>query len=74
MKIHAFIQHGEVAEIIHPATWPDGTEIDINDRFAPAFVAQMVNITDIEPKPEIHWTYSSGEFKKPEPIPTPKDK
>ncbi len=54
MRIYAFIQDGEVVEIIPPAVGPDGNEIDINDRFTPDFVAQMVDITEIEPKPEIH--------------------
>ncbi|HAT7514565.1 TPA: hypothetical protein JAV82_002334 [Kluyvera ascorbata] len=66
MKTYAFIQNGEVAEIIQPATWPDGTEIDIKDRFAPAFVAQMVDITDLDQQPGIHWRYSGGEFTPPE--------
>lgn len=66
MKIYAFIQRGEVAEIILPATWPDGTEIDIHDRFSPEFVAQMVDITDLDPKLGLHWKYSGGEFTPPE--------
>lgn len=69
MKIYAFIQRGEVAEIIQPATWPDETEIDIKDRFTPEFVAQMVDITDLDPMPGLHWTYENGVFKEPVPIP-----
>lgn len=66
MKIYAFIQNGEVAEIIQPATWPDGAEIDIKDRFTPEFVAQMVDITDVIPQPGLHWKCSGGEFTPPE--------
>ena len=69
MKTYAFIQNGEVAEIIQPATWPDGTEIDIKDRFAPAFVAQMVDITNLNPPPGLHWTYEKGVFQAPKPFP-----
>lgn len=74
MKTYAFIQNGEVVEIIPPAIDSEGKEIDINERFVPAFVAQMVDITNLDPQPEIHWTYANGEFKQPEPIPTPEDK
>jgi hypothetical protein len=66
MKIYAFIQSGEVAEIIQPVVGPDDKEIDINDRFAPAFVAEMVDITDVTPQPGLHWKYSGGEFTPPE--------
>ncbi len=69
MKTYAFIQNGEVAEIIQPTTWPDGTEIDIKDRFAPEFVDQMVDITDLESMLGIHWTYVDGVFHEPVPIP-----
>lgn len=65
MKIYAFIQHGEVSEVIQPATWPDGSDVDIKDRFAPEFVDQMVEITNIHPQPEAHWTYSDGIFHEP---------
>lgn len=66
MKIYAFIQNGEVVEIIPPAVGPDDKEIDISDRFAADFVSMMVNITNVTPKPDLHWKYSGGEFTPPE--------
>ncbi|WNN72912.1 hypothetical protein RIN60_06065 [Kluyvera cryocrescens] len=66
MKTYAFIQNGEVAEIIQPTTWPDGIEIDIKDRFAADFVSMMINITNVIPQPGLHWKYSDGEFMPPE--------
>lgn len=49
MKTYAFIQNGEIVEIIPPVEGPDGKEIDISDRFAAHFVSMMVNITDTPP-------------------------
>lgn len=66
MKIYAFIQNGEVAEIIPPIEGPDGKEIDISELFAADFVSMMVNITDVIPQPGLHWKYSGGEFTPPE--------
>ncbi len=66
MKIYAFIQNGEVAEIIPPIEGPDGKEIDISERFTADFVSMMVNITDVIPQPGLHWKYSGGEFTPPE--------
>ncbi len=65
MKTYAFIQSGEVAEIILPAVGPDGKDIGINDRFAPAFVEVMVDITELTPQPGLHWKFSGGEFTLP---------
>lgn len=69
MKIYAFIQNSEVAEIIPPATDQNGKEIDVKDRFAPAFVAEMVDITDVIPQPGLHWTYENGIFQAPKLFP-----
>lgn len=66
MKTYAFIQNGEIVEIILPVEDPDGKEIDISDRFAAHFVSMMVNITDVTPQPGLHWKYSGGEFTPPE--------
>ncbi|BBR58323.1 MULTISPECIES: hypothetical protein [Enterobacteriaceae] len=66
MKIYAFIQSGEVVEIIQPIEGPDGKEIDISERFAADFVSMMVNINDVIPQPGLHWKCSGGEFTPPE--------
>ncbi len=66
MKTYAFIQNGEIVEIIPPVDGPDGEEIDISDRFAAGFVSMMINITDVIPQPGLHWKYSDGEFTPPE--------
>ncbi len=71
MKTHAFIQNGEVAEIILPIAGPDGKELDINDRFAPAFVAVMVDVTDLDPQPGLHWRYIDEVFTEPVKIVNP---
>lgn len=69
MKTYAFIQNGEIVEIIPPVEGPDGVGIDINDRFAPAFVSDMVDITNLNPPPGLHWTYEDGVFQAPKPFP-----
>ena len=65
MKTYAFIQNGEIVEIIPAVEGPDGKEIDISDRFAAGFVTMMINITDVTPQPGLHWKYSGGEFTPP---------
>ena len=66
MKTYAFIQNGEIVEIILPVEGPDGKWIDISDRFAAGFVSMMVDITDFIPQPGMHWKCSGGEFTPPE--------
>lgn len=67
MKIYAFVQRGQVVEIILPAVDPDGKEIDIKNRFAPDFVAVMYDITEMDPAPKAGWTYKDGVFAEPIP-------
>ena len=67
MKTYAFVQRGQVFEIINPVTDSDGKEIDIKDRYAPDFVAVMYDITDMDPVPKLGWTYKNGVFAEPVP-------
>ncbi|HDL6888393.1 TPA: tail fiber assembly protein [Yersinia enterocolitica] len=67
MKTYAFVQRGQVFEIINPVTDSDGKEIDIKDRYAPDFVAVMYDITDMDPAPKLGWTYKDGVFAEPVP-------
>lgn len=67
MKIYAFVQREQVAEIILPVTDLDGKEIDIKDRFAPDFVAVMYDVTEMKPAPKDGWTYRDGIFAEPVP-------
>ncbi|WP_145598788.1 tail fiber assembly protein [Yersinia alsatica] len=67
MKTYAFVQRGQVFEIINPVTDSDGKEIDIKDRYAPDFVAVMYDITDMDPAPKLGWAYKDGVFAEPVP-------
>ncbi len=67
MKIYAFVQREQVAEIILPVTDLDGKEINIKDRFAPDFVAVMYDVTEMNPAPKAGWTYRNGIFAEPIP-------
>ncbi|CAN7312880.1 hypothetical protein LJR029_005482 [Caballeronia sp. LjRoot29] len=51
MKTYALIVGGLVVEIIAPETWPDGSEIPIEDRFTPDIVASLVDVTSEIPSP-----------------------
>jgi Caudovirales tail fibre assembly protein, lambda gpK len=65
MKTYAFVQRGEVVEIIRPVTDSDGKEIEIQARYAPDFAAVMYDITKMNPAPTQGWTYEDGVFSEP---------
>lgn len=65
MKKYARIENGIVVEIVEPATWPDGSEIAVEDRFAPDFVASMVDISTFDPAPQVNWLYDGKVFSVP---------
>lgn len=74
MKTYAFVQRGEVVEIIPPVTDSSGKEIGIQDRYAPDFAAVMYDISGLRPQPEQGWTYIEGVFAAPVPYrPTPEE-
>lgn len=41
-----------------------GEEIPIGDRFTTPFVSTLVDITDIEPKPQVGWAYNGTVFSE----------
>lgn len=65
MKTYAHVQNGSVIEIIEPYIDPSGNEVPIEERYIAEFVAQMVDITDVSPKPEQRWTYDGATFSAP---------
>jgi len=75
MKSYARIDNGIYVEFIAPMAydaespyWQEGEpsrigeEIPIEERFTPEFVSWLVEITDLDPVPQIGWTYTSGIF------------
>ena len=65
-KVYARIEDKIVVEMI----WPyidDGYEWPIELRFPPEFVATLVDVTEIEPKPAASWTYDGSVFAAPVP-------
>jgi hypothetical protein len=74
MRTHALIEDGKVSEIIPPYVNPDGVDVPIEERYTPNMVAQMVDITDMDPQPQQQWTYDGVTFAAPAPYqPTPAD-
>lgn len=72
MAVYARIVEGVVQEIIQPAYKDNGDEWPIEERYTPEMVAQMVNITDINPMPGEYWTYDGEHFTPYQP-PVPSD-
>jgi hypothetical protein len=64
-RLYARINRNKVAEIIK--------EIDnIDNEFHPDFVKALVEITSLQPMPELGWIYVDGEFSpRPPPVYTP---
>lgn len=57
MKKYARISDGTVAEIIEPFVDEEGAEVPIQNRFAPEFVANLIDITGVSPAPDYCWKY-----------------
>lgn len=64
MKIYARIENNMVVEVIQPLLYDDGTNIPIELRFIPEFVATLVDITNENPIPEERWKYIEGIFSE----------
>lgn len=62
MKTYVRVESGLVEEIIGPVVDDAGVEILIERRFHPDFVARLIDITDVAPKPEIGWAYDGVVF------------
>jgi len=65
MRTYALIEDGKVSEIIPPYVNPDGVDVPIEERYTPNMVAQMVDITDLDPQPQQQWTYNGSVFAAP---------
>lgn len=75
MKSYARIDNGLFVELIAPMvydaedpSWTEGQpsrigqEVPIELRFTPEFVSWLVEITDLDPMPQVGWTYIDGVF------------
>lgn len=49
MKIYAYVENGVVSEVIQPLLDNEGSEIPIDQRYTPEFVANCVDVTGIDP-------------------------
>lgn len=65
MKIYARLDDGVVVEIINPMTDAEGSEIAIERRFHPDFVAMLVDVTELAPPPTEFYTYDGAAFHAP---------
>jgi hypothetical protein len=64
-KTYARIENGVVMEIITPWLQEDGTQWPVDELYAPAIVAELVEITSVDPKPDQRWTYDGSKFSPP---------
>lgn len=53
-----------VTEVIAPL-WLDGRYVPIGERYTATFVAELIDVTDTVPQPEVGWIYAGGEFSPP---------
>jgi hypothetical protein len=64
MKTYALVLNGYISVIVLPYA-PDGVEVPIEDRYPAEIVAQLVDITDLDPQPQPNWTYDGSVFTTP---------
>ncbi len=67
MKTYARVEDGIVQEVIEPLADLDGNEYPIEKRFVPEWVAQMIDVTNVNPRPDQMWTYDGSNFFAPIP-------
>lgn len=67
MSTFARMDSGLVVEIIEPYFSEDGTAVPIEELYTSEFVAELVDITDLSPKPVQGWTYDGTKFSTPVP-------
>ncbi|OWT69201.1 MULTISPECIES: hypothetical protein [unclassified Achromobacter] len=65
MHYYAYVIDGVVIEIITPMTDENGDEIPVEQRYHPDFVKELVDITNVSPRPEQSWTYDGATFLPP---------
>jgi hypothetical protein len=84
MKTWAYVNNGLLQEIIEPMVYPDehpdwvegqpmrtGLEIPIEERRTSEYIAACVDITGVEPQPQLGWVYVNDVFSEPVPyVPT----
>ncbi|WP_250538168.1 MULTISPECIES: tail fiber assembly protein [unclassified Caballeronia] len=67
MRIYARLQGNLVVEIIDPLTDAEGQEVPIDERYTQELVSTLIDVTDVEPKPEQGWTFDGSTFAAPVP-------
>lgn len=65
VRIDSTFPQPTVMEIIVPVADAAGNEVPIAERFTAAFVANLVDITDVTPHPACWWTYNGATFSPP---------
>lgn len=71
MRAYARIDSGIVVEIVDLEPNEAGEVVPIERKFTAEFVATLIEITDLDPKPGERWTYNGEAFAEPVPtVPT----
>ena len=65
MRIYAKLIDSVVFEVITPPLDPNGVQYPIEECYMPEFVDLCVEITGLDPQPEIFWTYDGVDFSAP---------
>ncbi len=74
MKTYAVIADGLAFNIIPPFINDEGEEVPIEQIYSPDFRLTMVDITGLDPMPQIGWTFDGVNFAAPvEHVPTPEE-
>jgi hypothetical protein len=74
MKVYARVLDGAVWEIIPPFANDEGEYVPVEERYVPELVAEMVEITGLDPMPDQNWTYDGKKFAPPVPYkPSPEE-
>ncbi|MFJ2527135.1 tail fiber assembly protein [Pseudomonas helmanticensis] len=65
MKTYALMDGNVVHEVIAPCAGEDGVEVPIEQRFTADLIERMIDVTEVEPRPDQRWTFADGVFLPP---------
>lgn len=75
MKTYAYLGDGSVVlQLAHSWINEEGAEIPVEELYPAEMFEQMIDVTDLKPMPDQHWTYDGVTFSPPVPYqPSPEE-